>query len=216
MYGEGFPKSIRSDNGPPFCGVEYKEYCTKKGIDTIFSTPYFPQQNGLAESCMKLVNRTMAPVSANNTNFKDELRSAVNAHDAAVHAVTGIPPEEVMLGRKIKRRLPLMVHQKSDYDEALLDEQDRIAKIKGKDREDKRRGARVCRVKKGDIVILQRQTKGKALCRFDSRRYTVMEESNGSLVLRSPEGLTLKRHVSQTKKVHKWRKTEGNEVLSDR
>lgn len=212
---EGFSKNIRSDNGPPFNGDEYRQYCTERGIDRIFSTPLFPQQNGLVEGYMKLVNRAMAAAAANNTGFKDELRSAVNAHNAAAHAVTGIPPEEVMLGRKIKRRLPLLIHQKSEHDESLLDERDRLAKLKAKDREDARRGARACRVKPGDTVIVERQSKGKAVSRFDSQRYTVIEENNGNLVLSNQEGQILKRHVTQTKKVQQWREVDGNASTSN-
>lgn len=53
---EGYPKSIKSDNGPPFNGAEYKEYCGQRGIKAIFSAPLFPQQNGMVESSMKVVN----------------------------------------------------------------------------------------------------------------------------------------------------------------
>lgn len=56
---EGFPQSIKSDNGPPFNGDEYRQYCTERGIHVIFSTPLHPQQNGLAESCMKIINKAM-------------------------------------------------------------------------------------------------------------------------------------------------------------
>lgn len=40
---EGFPKAIKSDNGPPFNGEDYADYCADRGIQTIFSTPYYPQ-----------------------------------------------------------------------------------------------------------------------------------------------------------------------------
>lgn len=242
---EGFPKSIRSDNGPPFNGTEYKQYCSERGIELIYSTPLFPQQNGLVENYMKLVNRAMTAAAMNNTGkrlvilgleisqywrclsiyllyylfndagFNDELQATVNAHNAAAHAVTGIPPEEVMLGRKIKRRLPLLVHQKSQYDDQLLDERDRLAKIKAKDREDARRGARACRVKPGDIVIVERQSKGKAMSRFDPRKYTVTEENNGNLVLCSQDGQFLKRHVTQTRKVNQWRDDDNPAPSND-
>lgn len=207
---EGFPKNIRSDNGPPFNGIEYKQYCAERGIERIYSTPLFPQQNGLIENYMKLVNRAMTAAALNNTDFKGELQATVNAHNAATHAVTGFPPEEVMLGRKIKRRLPLLLHQKSQHDDKLLNERDRLAKIKGKEREDARRGARACRVKPGDTVIVERQSKGKAVSRFDPQRFTVTEENNGNLVLSNEDGQTLKRHVTQTKKVHKWRESNEN------
>ncbi|XP_062535403.1 uncharacterized protein K02A2.6-like [Armigeres subalbatus] len=35
---EGFPQSIKSDNGPPFNGEDYKRYCHERGINIIFST----------------------------------------------------------------------------------------------------------------------------------------------------------------------------------
>lgn len=64
---EGFPKAIKSDNGPPYNGEDYKQYCSERGIETIYSTPYFPQQNGLAECHMKLINKAMAAASANES-----------------------------------------------------------------------------------------------------------------------------------------------------
>ncbi|XP_062699995.1 uncharacterized protein K02A2.6-like [Aedes albopictus] len=138
---EGFPKFIRSDNGPPFNGDDYKKYCSERGIETQYSTLLFPQQNGLVENYMKLVNKAMATAVSNGTCFKEALQAAVNAHNAASHSVTGVPPEEVMLGRKIKRRLPLLHHTKANFDEEILNQRDRCEKLKAKEREDARRGA---------------------------------------------------------------------------
>lgn len=201
---EGFPKCIRSDNGPPFNGEEYSTYCSQRGIQTTFSTPLFPQQNGLVENYMKLINRAMSTAITNNKGFMDELRATVHAHNAAAHTVTGVPPEEVFLGRKIKRGLPLLVHKKADYDDNVLNMKDQEAKERSKQREDARRGARECCVKPGDTVIVERSNRGKGDTRFGPQRYTVMEEHNGNLVLNN-DGQILKRHVSQTKKVCEWR-----------
>lgn len=205
---EGFPKFIRSDNGPPFNGDDYKKYCSERGIETQYSTPLFPQQNGLVENYMKLVNKAMATAVSNGTCFKEALQAAVNAHNAASHSVTGVPPEEVMLGRKIKRRLPLLHHTKANFDEEILNQRDRCEKLKAKEREDARRGARSCRVGPGDTVIVERVTRTKGESRFDPQRYTVIQEDNGSLALHNDEGQILKRHVTQTRKVSKWREPE--------
>ncbi|XP_058449301.1 uncharacterized protein K02A2.6-like [Malaya genurostris] len=205
---EGFPQCIRSDNGPPFNGLEYKQFCSDRGIQTVFSTPLFPQQNGLVENSMKVINKAMAASVSSNTPYQNELRAAVSAFNSAAHAVTGVPPEEVMLGRKIKRRLPLLHHKKADHDENLLDVKDREAKLKAKVREDTRRGARESRVKPGDTVIIERLSRIKGDSRFDPLRYTVIEENNGNLVLCDKDGRILKRHVCQTKKVHTWRSTD--------
>ena len=42
-------KTIRSDNGGEFTSNEFKELCKKVGIKRELSTPYNPQQNGVAE-----------------------------------------------------------------------------------------------------------------------------------------------------------------------
>ncbi|XP_055622957.1 uncharacterized protein K02A2.6-like [Toxorhynchites rutilus septentrionalis] len=110
---EGFPKIIKVDNGPPFNGKDFAEYCKQRDISLIFSTPLFPQQNGLAESYMKLINRAMAVAITNKTNYVEELKKAVSAHNAAAHSITKIPPEEIMYGRKIKRGLPLLQRRES-------------------------------------------------------------------------------------------------------
>ena len=69
---EGFPECIKSDNGPPFNGEDYKRYCSERGINLIFSTPLRPQQNGLAESCMKVVNKAMVAASFNGTSYTEK------------------------------------------------------------------------------------------------------------------------------------------------
>ncbi|XP_058827895.1 uncharacterized protein K02A2.6-like [Topomyia yanbarensis] len=66
---EGFPKTIKTDNGPPFNGQDFANYCKQRGISTIFSTPLFPQQNGLAECYMKLINKAMAVATTDKTSY---------------------------------------------------------------------------------------------------------------------------------------------------
>lgn len=157
---------------------------------------------------MKLINKAMVSASINKTSYVDELREAIHAHNAAAHSVTKIAPEEVMSGRKIKRRLPLFEFQKVIIDDELLNERDQEAKMAGKKREDKRRSARESRVKPGDTVIIERHTRAKGDSRFSSQKYVVIEEKNGSLTLNDETGHIVKRHISQTKKVSEWRKPE--------
>ncbi|XP_062705610.1 uncharacterized protein K02A2.6-like [Aedes albopictus] len=202
---EGTPKFIKSDNGPPFNGQDYKTYCESRDITTIFSTPLFPQQNGLVESYMKLINKAMASATLNGTSYVEELSMAIQAHNAACHSVTQYPPEEIMTGRKIKRCLPLVTFEKTSVNEELFSKRDREAKEAGKKREDQRRGARPCRINPGDTVIVERHTHSKGESRFLPRRYTVVEVKNGNLTLNDEDGNVLKRHVSQTKKVSQWR-----------
>ncbi|XP_055522686.1 uncharacterized protein K02A2.6-like [Wyeomyia smithii] len=214
-FSEGYPQNLKPDNGPPFNGEDYRRYCLERDINVIFSTPLYPQQNGLVENCMKLVNKAMTAASMNATSYVDELQAAVQAYNAAAHSVTKIPPEEVMMGRKIKRGLPLLSREKASFDDDQLNTRDRESKLLAKQQEDIRRGARRCRVKPGDTVVVERQFRAKAESRFYTRRYTVVEEKNGMLVLSDTNGQTLKRHVSQTKKVHDWRQDEEKTESAD-
>ena len=42
-------KVLRTDNGGEFCRNEFEELCKKCGIARHKTTPYTPQQNGVAE-----------------------------------------------------------------------------------------------------------------------------------------------------------------------
>ena len=46
-------KVLRTNNGGEFCGNEFKDFCKKCGISRKKTTPYTPQQNGVA----KRINR---------------------------------------------------------------------------------------------------------------------------------------------------------------
>lgn len=205
FHKEGYPATIKTDNGPPFNGVEFSQYCSERGIKNVFSTPLFPQQNGLVENCMKMINKAMAIAASLGNNYEDELQSAVRAHNSASHSITKVPPEEIMYGRKIRRELPLINPGKTHHDDEIINARDQKAKLIGKQNEDRRRGARDCTIVPGDTVIIERQARSKGDSRFDSKRYTVTEQRKGNLVLTGNDGQKLKRHVSQTKRVHEWR-----------
>jgi transposase InsO family protein len=48
-------KVSKIDNGREFCGNEFEEFCKKCGIAREKTTPYTPQQNGVAE----MMNKTL-------------------------------------------------------------------------------------------------------------------------------------------------------------
>ncbi len=45
----GFPKYIRTDNGPEFISKDYKEWCEQNNIIRVYSEPGKPMQNGYVE-----------------------------------------------------------------------------------------------------------------------------------------------------------------------
>ena len=45
----GLPKEFMTDNGTQFSSTEFKEFMTSNGVRQIFSSPYHPSSNRLAE-----------------------------------------------------------------------------------------------------------------------------------------------------------------------
>lgn len=55
----GDPRTLVSDNGPPFNSAEFKSYCDKAQIKLLHSPPYNPQSNGTAERWVRTVKEMM-------------------------------------------------------------------------------------------------------------------------------------------------------------
>ena len=49
----GIPSILKSDNGPPFFGEDFKAYMKENGIDHQRITPLWPQANSEVENFMK-------------------------------------------------------------------------------------------------------------------------------------------------------------------
>ena len=57
-------KVLRTDNGGEFCSKEFEEFCKKFGISRQKTTPYTPQQNGVAKRMNKtLMERARSMIS---------------------------------------------------------------------------------------------------------------------------------------------------------
>lgn len=48
-------RTIVTDNGPPFSGAEFNNFCNKNGIDLTRPAPYHSESNGMAENSVGIV-----------------------------------------------------------------------------------------------------------------------------------------------------------------
>ncbi|KAK3748859.1 hypothetical protein QZH41_012061, partial [Actinostola sp. cb2023] len=55
----GIPEKLRSDNGPPFNGNEFREFANYLGFLHRTITPYWPRANGEAERFMRTIKKAV-------------------------------------------------------------------------------------------------------------------------------------------------------------
>lgn len=213
----GRPQRIRSDNGPPYSGQEYKKFCEDRGIEAEFSTPLHPQQNGMVERYMQLVNKAMQIAVVEGKSFESELANAIRAHNSAKHRITQVAPEELMFARKLRHELPLAGSTEVHIDQEKLRNRDEIEKASAKQREDSKRSARDTKISVGDFVVVARAKRAKGDARYDPTPFKVIAKHYGDLELLSEDGCSLKRNVTLVKKLQQKQMTEleeGKEVVA--
>ncbi len=70
----GIPKQLKSDNGPPFNGEDFKRQTQVLGIKWIPSTPFWPQTYANAEIFMKPIGKLVKTSRIEGKSWKQDLR----------------------------------------------------------------------------------------------------------------------------------------------
>lgn len=204
MFGRlGKPRAIKVDNGPPFNGAEFGKYTSDNGIKIIFSTPLNPQQNGMVERYMQVINKAMQISSGENGDFKKHLADAIRAHNSAVHRITQKSPDEIMFGRKLRRDLPLLGETGVEIDKHKLRATDQALKDRAKIMEDRNRQAKDSELKVGDMVVVLKSVRAKGEPRFDPTPCRITSCKRGDFTVESSSGKVMKRNVTHLKRLHR-------------
>lgn len=196
----GRPRVIKADNGPPFQSIEFKAYCCERDIKIVHSTPYYPQQNGMAERSMQTIKKGIKIAFIENRSWRAALRDVEAAYNSTVHSETLKTPNEMLYQRKFRGGLPIIERQE-EFDDGELRKRDEAAKEKGKMRENKARRARDSNIDVGDTVLVENlRPSSKLTPRFGADIHTVIGKEGPRLKLKSASGSILDRHVTQVKK----------------
>ena len=101
MFGRwGLPRQLVSDNGAQFISNEFKQFCDKNGICHVFTTPYHPKSNGLAERMVNTFKQRFR-ASANNGDLQVRLQNFLLSYRNTPHASTERSPAEMFIGRRL-------------------------------------------------------------------------------------------------------------------
>ena len=139
----GIPDRVRSDNGPPFASREFEGFLEYLGIEHRKGIPYSPESNGEVERFNATILKIVRIAKIENKDWNREVENFLFQYRTTPHGVTGLTPSELLMGRKLKDKLPkiqAISEQLCESDwQILLRDRDARRKMKEKEYADRRR-----------------------------------------------------------------------------
>ena len=94
----GIPDVVVSDNGPNFSSGEFVSFAKNYGFTHITSSPRYPQSNGEAERNVQTVKKLLKKA-------EDPYMALLMYRATPLH--NGLSPAEILMGRKLRTKLPI-------------------------------------------------------------------------------------------------------------
>ncbi|XP_026688735.1 uncharacterized protein LOC103523326 isoform X4 [Diaphorina citri] len=96
----GIPICIMSDNSP-FNSNEIKIFCKQYNIKWLFSSPLYPNSNGLSERAVQICKNILKKSDTSQTDYRDLLTE----YRATKIPALGFSPSEILMGRLIRTKI---------------------------------------------------------------------------------------------------------------
>ncbi|CAB4030550.1 PREDICTED: uncharacterized protein K02A2.6-like [Paramuricea clavata] len=197
------PEVLKSDNGPPFNGDEYKQYLKSLGIKPEFSTPLWPQGNAQVERFMQpLEKHSKQPKSKVAHGSKSSIDScySIGRHHKVLPVFLRL--NYSLIGRKniVNRHKEARENEnkRQKYNERYANE---------------RRNAKESGIKEGDYVLVKQPKANKLTPNFNQTPYVVIYRNKTVVRARNKDGHEIERNVSHFKKIPK--PSKDNEDTSE-
>lgn len=197
----GRPTFIKSDNGPPFKSASFEAWCEDNGVKLIHSTPLSPRQNGMVERAMQGIKKALTAARIESRNLTQALNEYVDAYNSWPHAVTLIPPSDLMFARAFRGNFPIAEQAEIiDASQEDIFERDRISKLKSKLYQDRIMQAKMSHINLGDEVYILKKGDTKLSPRFGDKKLKVLAKNGSQLTLQSALGEIILRSVEHVTK----------------
>ncbi|XP_039449504.1 uncharacterized protein K02A2.6-like [Culex pipiens pallens] len=199
----GYPVTITSDNGRQFASDEFDRYCRDRGITLNFTTPYWPQENGLVEKQNRSLLKRLQISHSLKRDWKADLQDYLMMYYTTPHTTTGKTPTELAFGRTIRSKIPSIRDLPSRPASTDTEDRDLIRKTRGKEIEDAKRKAKSSEIAVGDTVLMRNLLPGNKLTpNFGTKEYTVVNKQGSRFTITDKEtNKTYLRNASHLKKV---------------
>ena len=141
-FNYGLPKTIVSDNGPPFQSEQHRQYMISNCITNCKIMPLWPQANGEAETFMKPLTKCLQTAAIECKDWKQELQKLLLIYCVTLHCTTKIPPATALFGQNMTKLHQQEVSMNMRLVNKHINEADAETKLKSKDYADKHRSAK--------------------------------------------------------------------------
>lgn len=213
----GYPVTITLDNARQFASDEFDQYCKARGITLNFTTPYWPQENGLVERQNRSLLKRLQISHGLKRDWKADLQDYLMMYYTSPHSITGKTPTEMMCGRTIRSKIPSLSDLQHCPRFSDVADRDRILKEKGRETADNARHSKQSNLETGDSVLMKNVLPGNKLTsNFAANEYTVVDKKGSRVTVEdSTSGKTYQRNSSHLKKVIKATEVPKEQQLTE-
>jgi len=110
----GPPRTLVSDNGPPFNSNLMNKFYSKWNVSHVTSPPFFPQSNGAAERFVRTFKSSMVKLKEEGKEKNEALRIFLRDYRFAPHATTNEIPAKAILAFEPRSELQALHPLKSE------------------------------------------------------------------------------------------------------
>ncbi len=103
---QGILVTLISGNGRQFVSDEFESFLRDYGIAHRKVTPYWPQANAQVERFNRTIEKAMRGTHVEGKDWRKELCTFLLNYRATPHAMTGVSPALLHLGREIRTKVP--------------------------------------------------------------------------------------------------------------
>jgi hypothetical protein len=191
----GYPKVVKTDNGPQFTSALWNWFTTSCGITHRRITPYWPKANAQAENFNRPMMKAIRAAHVEHRNWKQELYKFLRMFRSTPHCTTQFSPYFLLFGREARTKLPEIQSYTHPADDQVR-ARDADAKKKMKTAADTRVHAKASNIVPGDKVLLKQVKKNKLSTNFNPTPLVVTSTKGSMITAKSPAGSSVTRNSS--------------------
>lgn len=188
----GLSQVIKTDNGPPFQGSEFKHFLSRLGIRHRRITPQWPQANGEVERFMRTMNKVLHITTAEQTDPESAVQNFLREYRSTPHSTTQRSPWSLMLAGPRRDTIP----NAENWEPPLYDPnhtQARRTDINQKATRRRRAQTRVMNPR-CTVLVKNRRGGGKFRTAYEPGVWTV-KSTNGTAVTAERHGEVITRNI---------------------